>query len=275
MRTLSLVLFVLTLLIPLPGVAGDSQSVVVFAGSASQPPLEDAAKAFQARTGISVILHFGSSGALLNQIRLTAQGDIYIPGSHDYMEKARALDLVENEVVKIAYLVPAIIVARGNPLGITGLHDLERQGLRVGMAEPRSVCVGLYAVEILEENHVASRVRPNLTGIVESCAKAAALIPLNLADAVLGWREFATWHPDAMEALLLSPDEVPRLAYIPAAVLRNARNRPGAMAFIDYLQSAEGREIFQHWGYFTEEKAARGLAPQARIGGSYLLPEGW
>jgi molybdate transport system substrate-binding protein len=275
MRTISLILSGLFLLAPLPGAADEHRPIVVFAGSASQPPLEAAAQAFQARTGIPVVLHFGGSGALLNQIRLTGQGDLYIPGSHDFMEKARALGLVEDESVKIAYLVPAIIVARGNPLGITGLHDLGRRGLRVGMAEPRSVCIGLYAVEILEANLVARQVRPNLTGIVESCAKAAAMIPLNLADVVLGWREFAAWHPDSMEAVPLAPGEAPRLAYIPAAALRSAKNRPGAMAFITYLKSAEGQAIFKQWGYITEEKAAREMAPQARIGGSYLLPEGW
>lgn len=264
----------LILLLALAAPASAGSGIVVFAGSASQPPLEEAAGKFHEMTGTRVALHFGGSGAMLNQARLTGQGDLYIPGSPDYMEKARELGVVEDERSIIAYLVPAIIVEKGNPQKIAGLRDLEREGLRVGLADPDGVCVGLYAVEILEANGMLDSIRPNLRGMVESCAKAAAMIPLSLVDAVLGWREFAAWNPQSMEAVLLAPDEIPRLAYIPAAVLRHAQNRPGAERFITFLESDEGQAIFRKWGYVTKESAARKFAPGARIGGSYTLPEG-
>lgn len=247
---------------------------MVFAGSASQPPLEEAAAKFREETDTRVALHFGGSGAMLNQVRLTGQGDLYIPGSPDYMEKARELGVVEEKKSIIAYLVPAIIVEKGNPQKIAGLKDLKRKDLRVGLADPDGVCVGLYAVEILEASGMLDGIRPNLRGMVESCAKAAAMIPLSLVDAVLGWREFASWNPQRMEAILLAPNEIPRLAYIPAAVLRHAENRAGAERFITFLESDEGEAIFRKWGYVTNERAARKFAPGARIGGSYTPPEG-
>ncbi len=248
---------------------------VVFAGSASQPPLEEAAKVFEEKFGIPITLHLGGSGSMLSQILLSGQGDLYIPGSPDYMEKAREFDLIQGKETILAYLVPAILVPKGNPQQINKLKDLTKPGLRVGMAEPGSVCVGLYAVEIIQANDLDKKIRPNLRGQVESCAKAAAMLPLGTVDAVLGWREFASWNPQAMEAVLLNPKEVPRLAYIPAARLRRAANPDGAEDFVTYLKSEEGQAIFRKWGYFTEEKDARKLAPKARIGGTYDLPEGW
>ena len=273
MRSLALIMLVLTLSVPT--LAGTLSPVVVFAGSASQPPLEEAMEAFEAKTGIPVILHIGGSGAMLSQIRLTGHGDLYIPGSPDYMEKAQAFGLVGNDVEILAYLVPALLVPEGNPLGIIGLQDLGRPGLRVGLADPDGVCVGLYAVEILEANELASTVRPNLKGMVESCAKAASMIPLKLVDVVIGWREFASWKPELMDAVLLEPEQIPRLAYIPAARLQNAGNPQGADTFVDFLKSSEGQAIFRKWGYLTEELAAREFAPRARIGGSFVLPQGW
>lgn len=251
------------------------QPVVVFAGSASQPPLEEAAKAFEMQFGIPIALQSGGSGTMLSQIRLTGQGDLYIPGSPDYMEKAKEFGLIRGEETVLAYLVPAILVPKGNPQQIQTLNDLTRPNLRIGIADPQSVCVGLYAVEILHANGLAKQVRPNLRGQVESCAKTAAMLPLGTVDAVLGWREFATWNPQTMEAVLLNPQQIPRLAYIPAARLRQATNPESAEAFIAYLKSAEGQAIFRKWGYFTKEEKARKLAPAARIGGSYDLPEGW
>ncbi|NOR49640.1 MAG: molybdate ABC transporter substrate-binding protein [Desulfuromonadales bacterium] len=252
-----------------------AKPVVVFAGSASQPPLEEAAKAFEEKFDIPITLHLGGSGAMLSQILLSGQGDLYIPGSPDYMDKARELDLIDGDETNLAYLIPAILVSKGNPLQIRTLKDLTRPGVRVGIAEPESVCVGLYAVEIVQTNNLADKIRPNLRGQVESCAKTAAMLPLGTVDAVLGWREFATWNPQAMEAILLKPKEIPRLAYIPAARLRHAANPDDAEAFVAYLKSEDGQAIFHKWGYFTEEKDARKLAPEARIGGTYDLPEGW
>jgi molybdate transport system substrate-binding protein len=271
----NLFFLILLLLIAEPTAVKAAQSVVVFAGSASQPPLEDAARVFEKETGTPIILHMGGSGAMLSQIRLTGQGDLYIPGSPDYMEKAQNFGVVAQNSAIIAYLIPAIIVAKGNPLHISELKDLSREGLRVGLADPDGVCVGLYAVEILDVNGLLDEVRPNLHGMVESCAKAAAMIPLNLVDVVLGWREFAAWNPETMAAVLLDQDKLPRLAYIPAAVLKQAKNPQGAQAFIAFLQSEQGQAIFQKWGYLTDENTARAFAPQARIGGNYQLPEGW
>jgi len=268
-------LAILAMLLAAPAAATKARPVVVFAGSASQPPLEAAAGAFTAKTGIPVTLHFGGSGALLSQMRLTGQGDLYIPGSPDFLELAREQNLVEGEAVIIAYLVPAILVAKGNPLNISRLDDLARPGLRVGIADPDGVCVGLYAVEILEAGGLAGRVRPNVRGRVESCARAAAMIPLGLADAVLGWREFAAWHPAAMEAVPLLPEQLPRLAFVPAVTIRGTGNPDGAAAFSAFLASGEGAAIFRNCGYLTREDEVRSLAPAARIGGLYRLPGGW
>jgi len=274
--TRAMISLVLALLAVCPAFAADKpHPLMVFAGSASQPPLEEAAKAFEKKTGIPVTLHLGSSGSMLSQIRLTGRGDLYIPGSPDYLELAREQNLVDGDAAILAYLVPAIIVARGNPLNIRTLTDLARPGLKVGMADPDGVCVGLYAVEVLTANGLDTKVRPNLSGQVESCARTASMIPLGMADAVLGWREFATWNPAAMEAVLLKPEQVPRLAYVPAIKIRGAANPTGAAAFTAFLSSDEGQAIFHKWGYLTREVDVRPLAPHARIGGIYRPLEGW
>jgi molybdate transport system substrate-binding protein len=271
-----LVLIIAILILSVPSAfPGPARTVVVFAGSASQPPLEEAAQAFEKKYGIHITLHLGGSGAMLSQIRLTGIGDLYIPGSPDYMEKAKELNLIEGEETNLAYLIPAILVPKGNPKRILTLQDLARNNLRVGIADPESVCVGLYAVEIMHSNGMQEQVRPNLRGQVESCAKTAAMIPLGTVDTVLGWREFAGWNPQAMEAIPLKSKEIPRLAYIPAAHLINASNPEDAKAFVAYLKAEEGQAIFHKWGYFTKEENARKLAPEARIGGTYELPEGW
>ena len=250
--------------------------ITVFAGSASKPPLEEAAAMYQVETGVEVILHFGGSGAMLNQLRLSRKADLFIPGSPDFMAKAARLNLVNTASEKIiAYLIPAINVPKGNPNNIQSLADLGRPGIRVGIADPAGACVGIYAVELLERNGLTATVRPNLTGSVESCAKTAALIPLQAVDATIGWREFESWNPERTESILLPPEQIARIAYIPAAIANSATNVEAATDFLNFLSSESGKMYFRKWGYLTTEDQARKYAPQASIGGEYLLPEGW
>jgi molybdate transport system substrate-binding protein len=89
------------------------EELFVFAGAASKPPTEDAAKAFEAKTGVKVYLNFGGSGFVLSQMQLSKKGDIYFPGSSDYMEIAKRKGLVIPETEKyVVYLVPRSMFRR-------------------------------------------------------------------------------------------------------------------------------------------------------------------
>ena len=138
-------------------------TVTAFVGSASKPAMEEAAAAFEEETGIRVYCNFGGSGTLLSQIELSQSGDLYIPGSQDYMAKAEKKSVIDSaSVEKIAYLVPTIGVQHGNPKNIQTLAELAGPGIEVGIGNPEAVCLGLYAVEILEYNHLLADVSKNI-----------------------------------------------------------------------------------------------------------------
>ncbi len=252
-------------------------AIEVFAGSASKPAAVEAGERFRERTGVEVLWHFGGSGAVLSQMSLSGRGDVYFPGSSDFMALARDRGLVDPATeVRVAYLVPAISVARGNPLGIRSLEDLARPGLRVGMARPDTVCVGLYGVEALERAGLAGRVRPNVVNFAESCTKTAQMLSLGVVDAVLGWDVFEAWDPQRIETVRYPAKQVPRIGYIPAAVSTFTREPEAARAFLAFLAGPEGRAIFRRHGYRTTLAEARvGARPDTPVGGVYRLPDGW
>jgi molybdate transport system substrate-binding protein len=256
----------------------EDNSIAVFAGSASKPAMEEAARAFEEETGIKVYLTFGGSGTMLSQLIIAREGDLYIPGSPDYMLKAENEGIVHpDSIVRIAYLIPAILVQEGNPENIQSLADLARPGIEVGIGAPETVCVGLYAYEILEHNGLIDDIKEAGTIVThaESCSKTASLIALKSLDAVLGWRVFSEWHPDSIDIVYLQPDQLTRLAYIPGAISTFARDEENAQRFLDFLVSAEGQQIFSEWGYITTEDEARQYAPNAEIGGEYKLPDNY
>jgi molybdate transport system substrate-binding protein len=273
MKRLKLILIGVLLLMAMGGCAKEeSKELTAFVGSASKPAMEEAAGAFEKETGIKVYLNFSGSGTMLSQMKISKSGDLYIPGSPDYMLMAERDGVVDPASIKlITYLVPAILVQKGNPKNIQSLADLAKPGVEVGIGNPEAVCVGLYAYEILEYNKMLAKVWPNIVTNAESCDKTATLVALKSVDAVLGWRVFASWH-DTIDVVYLEPQQIPRLAYVPGAISTFTEDRESAEKFLDFLVSTQGQDIFKKWGYITTEEEARKFAPQAEIGGEYQLP---
>ncbi len=257
-----------------------AQRLLILAGAAVRPPLEEAARAYEKESGTKVDLVFGGSGYVLSQMILSRRGDLYFPGSSDYMERAKAQGVVFPETERrVAYLVPAIIVPKGNPKGIKGLKDLLRPGIRVAIANPEGVCVGAYAVEIIE--HAFSEAekkefRARLVNYTRSCAATAMAVMLGNVDAVLGWRVFAFWAPDKLEVVPLKKEEIVRIGYLPVAVARFASQPKEAQRFIAFLLSPKGRDIFRRHHYFvTPEEAWAYIGAVKPMGGIYQVPPSW
>lgn len=276
-RALIIIIALFLVLLTIAGGCSQNQAektITAFCGSASKPAMEEAAAAFEAETGIKVYLNFSGSGTMLSQMKISKTGDLYIPGSPDYMVIAEEDGVIDPATVAIvAYLVPAIDVQKGNPKNIQGLEDLTRPGVTIGLGNPDTVCLGLYAVEMLDYNGMLEDVGKNVVTYAESCSKTASLIALKSVDAVIGWEVFSSWNPDAIETVFLKPEQVPRLAYIPAAVSTYTADKESSQRFVDFLASEKGKEIFSKWGYIVKESEVRNYAPDAQIGGEYKLPD--
>jgi len=257
-----------------------AKHLLVFAGAASQPPLELAAKAFEQKTGAKVDLVFGGSGYVLSQMKLGKKGDLYFPGSSDFMEIAKKDGVVYPETEqKIVYLVNSINVQKGNPKNIQTLKDLTRPGVRVAIANPEGICVGLYAVEIIEKTFTPEEkkaFRQNLANYTESCEKTATAVALKTVDAVIGWSVFQHWDPARIETIKLKPSEIMRIGYIPIAISKYTENRELAQQFIAFLQSEEGKAAFKKYHYFmSPAEAAAYIGEDRPVGGEYALPKEW
>jgi molybdate transport system substrate-binding protein len=253
---------------------GGGKTITAFCGSVSKPAMEKAATEFEKTTGIKVYLNFGGSGTMLAQMKLSNNGDLYIPASPDYMALAERDGVIYTDSVKkISYLVPAILVQHGNPQNIQALSDLAQPGIKVGVADPESVSIGLYAYEILEHNNLLAGVGENIVTYGESFSKLASLVALKSVDAILGWQ--LQWQPDTIEVINLKSEQITRVSYISGAISTFTEDRESAQRFLDFLASPSGQGIFSKQGYITTASEARKFAPQAEIGGEYKLPKAY
>jgi molybdate transport system substrate-binding protein len=252
---------------------GESSSITVFCGSVNKPAMEEIALLFQEERGIDVRLIFGGSGTLLSQIALSKSGEIYLAGSPDYVIIAERKKLIFPDSDQIvAYLVPAIVTPKGNPAKIESLADLARPGVKVGIGNPETVCLGLYNVEMLEQCGLFDAVLRNVVAFGGSCSKTANMAAMGHVDAILGWRVFHYWNPGKMDFVPIEPDKLPRISYIPISIPVYTRDRALSEEFIAFVLSDRGRAVYKKYGYIADLEQAKSFAPKAKVGGEYILP---
>lgn len=270
---ISFVLVSISLFLPFAGCGvKQTKSITAYVGSASKPPMDEAAQVFESQVGVKVYLNYGGSGTMLSQMKLSKSGDVYIPGSSDFMAAAVRDNLIRPQSEQIvAYLIPVIAVQTGNPKNIRSLSDLAKPGIKVAIGNPEAVCLGLYAVELLQCNGLLSDVSKNIVTYAESCEKLATLLSLKAVDAVIGWDVFGKWSPESIEVIYLRPEQLPRIGYIPAAVSTYSTNVESAQKFTDFLVSKTAQDIFRKWGYIVTEDEAKKYAPKAEIGGEVKI----
>ncbi|MCK5801662.1 MAG: molybdate ABC transporter substrate-binding protein [Lentisphaeria bacterium] len=189
----------------------------------------------------------GGSGAMLNQMRMEQIGDVYLPGSNDYMDVAERDGLVQPQTRRIiCYLIPAICVAKGNPRSIAALPDLAQPKLKVSIGDPGSVCLGTIARTLLRDAGVLESVTKNIVTYASDCQQLATLVRLQEVDAIIGYDVFTRQSPKQMD---LVPIPNAKALHIPVAVGRYSKASETAMRFVTYISSAKGKKVFAKYGY--------------------------
>jgi molybdate transport system substrate-binding protein len=232
------------------GSAADGGRLTVLAAASSQPAVKEAARLFTAETGIAVDCSFGGTGGLLNQIRMEHFGDLFIPASDDFMDKAEEEALVDASTRRIlCWLQPVICVAKGNPKQIKALKDLAQPGLRVALADPKSATIGTIAKAAMEAAGVYGAVSKRIVTYATDVQHSVSLLRLKEIDATFAYDVSQRQSSEVIDAV---PIEGDRAITIPVAVVAFSKQKERAQRFADYLAGPQGRAVFARHGYIID-----------------------
>jgi len=218
-------------------------SLLVYASPVTQPLLEAAVKDYEQVHGVKVSVVYGATGALINRISLTREGDVLITADHVYMLKAMKQGLVYNETVKvITYSIPALIVPRGNPANITSLQDLVERNVKIGIADPQVAPYGRAAVEIFRKNGIYEEVKSRLV-VFRDVGEVVRQVVLGLVDVAILPHVMHYAYVNSTEIIWLKPSELSSISCQMAAVLKFSKNTNLARDFIEYLVRYVGESL--------------------------------
>ena len=185
----------------------------------SAPPTRDAKATFS----------YDASSALVQQITQGAPADVFASADTANMDKLTAASLNGTEPVIFATNLLQIIVAPGNPKGITGVADLANPDLKVVVCAPEVPC-GAYAKQIFDK--AGTTVTPvsleqNVKGVVTK-------VTAGEADAGIVYVTDVT-AAGTKAAGVDIPADINVVAKYPIATVKTSTNQDVDQAFIDFL----------------------------------------
>ncbi len=248
----------LTALAALPGLScatPGSAPLSVFAAAGAKPALDEICRLYEAEYGAEVEVTYGGGGEVLSQMELARTGDVYVAPEQKFMETAveKALVLPET-VTAIAWMVPVIAVPADNPAGITSLADLARPGVQVAITRRETTLLGRYAPEIFAQAGLGDAIEANIVTEAARPDNLLTMLVMDQVDAGIIWNFYATSAPDEIKIIYLSPAELTGVGEMRAALTAFTEDETAARQFLDFLTSAEGKQVFASLGYITTEE---------------------
>jgi molybdate transport system substrate-binding protein len=227
-----------------PAASAVSGDVTVFAAASLTAAFTEIGEAFSVEyPDAEVTFNFGSSSELVAQIGEGAPADVF--ASADLSNMTKLTDAAGNasEPVVFATNLAEIIVAPGNPTGITSVADLADPELIVVLCAPEVPC-GKYAASIFENAGVT--VTPK--SLEENVKAVVTKVTLGEADAGIVYQTDVTAAGADAEGVVI-PADVNVVAEYPIAATTNATNPDGAQAFIDFVTGEQGQKILASYGF--------------------------
>lgn len=226
--------------------AGD---LTVSAAASLTNAFQDVAKSYEAQhPDTKVLLNFGASGALLQQMAKGAPVDVFASADQETMDQAEQQKLLatgsRHDFVGNALV---LVVPADSTLKLKQLADLQQPQVgKIAIGNPASVPVGRYSQAALQAAGLWDSLQPKVIG-TQNVRQSLDYVARGEVDSAFVYTTDARTMPDKVKVAF----DVPLQSAIryPIAQLSDSANADEAQRFIDYVMSADGQAILARHGF--------------------------
>jgi molybdate transport system substrate-binding protein len=203
--------------------------------------------------GVKVTPTYASSGDLQTQIENGLEADVFMSAANKQMNALAEKGLVDNDTNlqflenKVVLIVPA-----DSDANISSFEDLKDLDGTIAIGDPESVPAGQYGKEVLENLGIWDAVESKLslgtdvTAVLNQVAQGSAECGIVYATDAKS--------TDDVKVVCEAPDDALKTPVIyPIAVVKNTNDTEAALAFVEFLQSQEAKDVFVEYGFTIHE----------------------
>jgi molybdate transport system substrate-binding protein len=246
----------------LQGAVEQSETITVSAAISLKDALDELGPIFQVQqhrknggNGTAVTFNYGGSGTLARQIEQGAPVDVFFSAAEKQMDELAAQGLLVADTRQDVVGNSLVLIAPAQSAALHGFQDLTGSAVKtLALGEPSTVPAGMYAQQTLEHLRLFAALRKKVV-YAKDVRAVLTYVETGDADAGMVYQTDANTSKKVRVVAVASPDSHDPILY-PAAVLRDSKNKPAARAFLEFLQAADARAVFQKYGFTSAEKSA-------------------
>ena len=241
------------------GMRAQGKEIRIAAAADLKFAMSELSERFARHTGTKVNVTFGSSGNFFSQIQNGAPFDLFFSADVEYPKKLEAAGLAEPGTLyeyaigRLVIWTPADAKVDVTKEGWKSLLDSSIE--KIAIANPEHAPYGRAAVAALQASGSYERMKHKLVfgedisqaaQFVQSGSAQAGIVALSLAvsPAMRGGKKWdipAEMHPTLEQG---------------AIVLKDAKNKAAARAFLEFVKSASSRAIFNKYGFAIPDRTS-------------------
>jgi len=219
------------------------KELLLYCGAGIRPPVAELTETFSHEHSVKIVTDYAGSEVLMSTIKLTHQGDLYMPGDRHYVQQAAKEGMIHSSK-KVCYFVPTILVQEGNPREIRGLEDLLKPGVKLGLGDAKACAIGRKSRQIFAKNNIPwNEVVKNLKFQSQTVNELGLQIQAKSLDAVIVWDAIARYYSKYGQEVPI-PARQNVISTVDIGILTFTKNRALAEKFVEFTTSERGQAIF-------------------------------
>jgi len=228
------------------GTEDKKTELVLLCGSSFVEPAEELCAGFTAEAGIEIVSTVAGSEDFLPLVKTGQKGDILI--THDpYLDETHKAGALLDSV-QVGFVAPVLAVQKGNPKNIRSIEDLTREGLKVGLSDPKYSTCGEMVFALLEKKGIKGAVLKNVENrLTKGHSTLGTWLKTGMVDAVIMWNGVANTFKDSLD-IVKTPYEYDTEIRVHVIGLNYSKQPEALRRFIDFTRK-KGPAIFAEHGY--------------------------
>ncbi|MBD1859127.1 molybdate ABC transporter substrate-binding protein [Leptolyngbya sp. FACHB-1624] len=222
-------------------------TITVSAAADLKYAFQDLATQWEQETGHKVVLNFGSTGQLAQQIERGASPDLFAAANKSFIEALDQKGLIQSETKLLYGRGRLVIWTKPNrELALKDLKDLTRPEIqRIAIANPNHAPYGVAAQQALESIGIWQEIQPKLV-LAENIRQAQQYAETGNVDVALVALSLSV-HKSGKWQLI--PEELHKPLDQMMAVPKRAQHPGLGQEFAKFIDSQKGRPTMQKYGF--------------------------
>jgi molybdate transport system substrate-binding protein len=231
-------------------------SVTVSAAISLKDALDEIGYMYERQhAGARILFNYGSSGTLQHQIEQGAPVDIFFSAAEKQMDALESGGLLVAGTRRVLVTNKLVLIEPASSSRLKNFQDLMRPEAKIiALGEPGSVPAGMYARQALEHLGLLTAVEKKAV-YAKDVRAVLTYVETENADAGIVYLTDARGSTK-VRVVAAAPEETHDRIVYPAAILKNSKDANAASAFLQFLESADARAVFEKYGFGTPEKQA-------------------